>query len=94
MRPKKLEPRYAGVWLKEGSPLMVYSRRQAEGVQAALTLSLIHIFAVMRFEHFDVIARIQDARGHVQQLERGVDAHAHVGREYDGGFLDVYKRQV
>lgn len=36
MRPKKLEPRYAGVWLQEGSPLMVYSRRQADGVRAAL----------------------------------------------------------
>jgi len=36
MRPKKLEPRYAGVWMKEGSPLMVYSRRQADGVRAAL----------------------------------------------------------
>ncbi len=33
MRPKKLEPRYAGVWMKEGSPLMVYSRRQADGVR-------------------------------------------------------------
>ena len=36
MRPKKLAPRYAGVWLKEGSPLMVYSQRQADGVRAAL----------------------------------------------------------
>ena len=36
MRPKKLAPRYAGIWLQEGSPLMVYSRRQAEGVAAAL----------------------------------------------------------
>lgn len=36
MRPKKLEPRYAGVWMKEGSPLMVYSRRQAEGVAREL----------------------------------------------------------
>ena len=36
MRPKKLEPRYAGVWMKEGSPLMVYSQRQADGVRAAL----------------------------------------------------------
>ena len=31
--PRKLEPRYAGVWMKEGSPLMVYSRRQADGVR-------------------------------------------------------------
>src|SRR5690606_21235963 len=26
----------AGIWMEEGSPLMVYSRRQAEGVQRAL----------------------------------------------------------
>jgi len=35
-RPKRLAPRYAGIWMDEGSPLMVYSRRQAEGVAAAL----------------------------------------------------------
>ena len=33
LRPK-LAPRYAGIWLQDGSPLMVYSRRQAEGVAA------------------------------------------------------------
>ncbi|CAJ50331.1 ferrochelatase, partial [Bordetella avium 197N] len=35
-RPKKLAPRYAGIWMEGGSPLMVYSRKQAEGVAAAL----------------------------------------------------------
>ncbi|WAI83137.1 MULTISPECIES: ferrochelatase [Achromobacter] len=39
LRPKKLAPRYAGVWLKDGSPLMVYSRRQADGVRAALEVA-------------------------------------------------------
>ena len=28
LRPKKLAPRYAGIWLQDGSPLMVYSRRR------------------------------------------------------------------
>ena len=32
-RPKRLEPRYAGIWMQEGSPLMVYSKRQADGVR-------------------------------------------------------------
>lgn len=36
LRPKKLAPRYAGIWLEGGSPLMVYSRQQAEGLSAAL----------------------------------------------------------
>ncbi|CAM4081102.1 ferrochelatase [Bordetella muralis] len=35
-RPSRLQPRYAGIWMEEGSPLMVYSRRQAEGVQRVL----------------------------------------------------------
>ncbi|MDM9559832.1 MULTISPECIES: ferrochelatase [Bordetella] len=35
-RPRRLQPRYAGIWMDGGSPLMVYSRRQAEGVQRAL----------------------------------------------------------
>lgn len=36
-RPRRLQPRYAGIWMEEGSPLLVYSRRQAEGVQRALS---------------------------------------------------------
>lgn len=35
-RPKRLEPRYAGIWMEGGSPLMVYSQRQTDGVRAAL----------------------------------------------------------
>lgn len=35
-RPRRLQPRYEGIWMEGGSPLLVYSRRQAEGVQAAL----------------------------------------------------------
>ncbi len=35
LRPKKLVPRYRGIWMDEGSPLMVYSRRQAEGAGPA-----------------------------------------------------------
>src|SRR5690606_36120793 len=35
-RPRRLQPRYAGIWLDEGSPLLVYSRQQADGVQRAL----------------------------------------------------------
>lgn len=34
-RPRRLQPRYEGIWMEEGSPLLVYSRRQAEGVQQA-----------------------------------------------------------
>jgi len=35
-RPSRLQPRYEGIWMEGGSPLLVYSRRQTEGVQAAL----------------------------------------------------------
>lgn len=35
-RPKKLEPRYAQIWMEQGSPLLVYSQRQAEGVAQRL----------------------------------------------------------
>jgi len=35
-RPKRLAPRYRGIWLDGGSPLMVYSQCQAEGVAQAL----------------------------------------------------------
>jgi ferrochelatase len=35
-RPRKLAPRYASIWQEGGSPLMVYSRRQAEGLAERL----------------------------------------------------------
>lgn len=35
-RPRRLQPRYEGIWMDGGSPLLVYSRRQAAGVLAAL----------------------------------------------------------
>jgi len=35
-RPAKSAAKYASVWLPEGSPLRVYTERQAQGLQAAL----------------------------------------------------------
>lgn len=35
-RPARLVPRYAGIWMDGGSPLLVYSRRQAEGLAPRL----------------------------------------------------------
>lgn len=35
-RPAKLAPRYKEIWLERGSPLLVYSRDQADGVRQAL----------------------------------------------------------
>ena len=33
-RPRKLAPRYKSVWMKDGSPLLVYTQRQTEGLRA------------------------------------------------------------
>jgi protoporphyrin/coproporphyrin ferrochelatase len=35
-RPKKLVHRYASIWMDGGSPLLVYTKRQAEGVSRVL----------------------------------------------------------
>lgn len=35
-RPRRLQPRYESIWMEGGSPLLVYSQRQAEGVAQAL----------------------------------------------------------
>jgi len=35
-RPSRLAPSYAHIWMEGGSPLLVYSRRQAEGVARRL----------------------------------------------------------
>jgi len=44
----------------------------------------IHLVAVVRFDDLDVVAGGQGLRGHLQQLERDVHTHAHVGRHDDG----------
>lgn len=43
MRPKKLVPRYRAIWMDEGSPLMVYSRRQADGMRRQLIQRGVHV---------------------------------------------------
>ena len=52
----------------------------------------VDFHAVVGFEHFHVIALIENTRRHVQEFEDGVDANRHVGREDDGntsgGFVD------
>ena len=35
-RPRKLVHRYEGIWMDEGSPLLVYTKRQAAGVERLL----------------------------------------------------------
>lgn len=35
-RPARLAPRYASIWMEGGSPLLVYTRRQAQAVQSGL----------------------------------------------------------
>lgn len=35
-RPARLAPRYASIWMEGGSPLLVYTQRQAQAVQAGL----------------------------------------------------------
>ncbi|WYX27485.1 ferrochelatase [Achromobacter denitrificans] len=65
MRPKKLEPRYTGVWMKEGSPLMVYSERQADGVRAALRAAGMDVVVELGMRYGnpsipDAIARLRE----------------------------------
>lgn len=42
-RPRKVAPRYASVWMEGGSPLLVYSRRQAQALQARLDARGAHV---------------------------------------------------
>ena len=49
----------------------------------------VHLVTVMGFNDFNVIAGGQGLGRHLQQLERDVDAHAHIGGHHDG---DVFGR--
>lgn len=69
MRPKKLAPRYAGIWMEEGSPLLVYSQRQAAGVRQGLAARGVHaeVELAMRYGKPSIPAAIAALR------ERGCD---------------------
>ncbi|AHV91049.1 ferrochelatase [Bordetella holmesii] len=65
MRPKKLAPRYADIWMEEGSPLLVYSRQQAEGVAKVLASRGLDVPVVLGMRYgnpsvADGIARLRD----------------------------------
>lgn len=51
VRPRKLVPRYQGIWLDGGSPLTVYSQVQADGVQQRLRQQGVdaHVELAMRY---------------------------------------------
>lgn len=48
-RPSALVPRYKDIWLDEGSPLLVYSQAQADGVQRALAANNVRVELAMRY---------------------------------------------
>jgi len=50
-RPSKLVQKYSGIWLTEGSPLLVYSERQASGVSSILKArgNKIRVEVAMRY---------------------------------------------
>lgn len=43
LRPRKLAPRYQGIWMEGGSPLLVYSQAQADGVRESLEASGLNV---------------------------------------------------
>jgi len=50
-RPAKLAPRYEGIWLEGGSPLLVWSQAQADGMQKRLDAMGVHgrVMLAMRY---------------------------------------------
>lgn len=63
-RPRALAPRYREIWWEEGSPLLVGSRRQAEGVEKELAARGIRIVAAvgMRYGNPSIAAAMDELR--------------------------------
>jgi len=57
-RPKKSAHAYGQVWMEEGSPLAVYTRRQAEKLQQR-TASGIHVDWAMRYGNPSIQSRLE-----------------------------------
>ncbi|WP_420226019.1 ferrochelatase [Pigmentiphaga litoralis] len=69
VRPKDAAARYASVWMAEGSPLMVWSRRQTAALDAALTARghAVDVVLGMRYGNPSLASAMQTLR------ERGCD---------------------
>lgn len=63
-RPRALQPRYQDIWWEEGSPLLVASRRQAEGVEQELARRGISIKAAlgMRYGNPSIASAMDELR--------------------------------
>lgn len=63
-RPQALAPRYEEIWLEQGSPLMVWSQAQAQGVQQQLTASGIsaHVELGMRYGNPSIASAMDKLR--------------------------------
>jgi len=64
-RSTRIAPRYASIWMDGGSPLRVYSCRQAEGVQALLTERglPVRVALAMRYGRPSLAKALDDLRG-------------------------------
>ncbi|WP_353224925.1 ferrochelatase [Salinisphaera sp. C84B14] len=72
-RPKNSAEGYRSVWTDEGSPLLVYARRQAERIQARLDQEIerpVHVALAMRYGNPSIEAGLRelDAAGCKQVL--------------------------
>ena len=63
-RPAKSAQKYASVWLPEGSPLRVYTQRQAEGLQLALNArgQAVEVAMAMRYGNPSMSSVLRDLR--------------------------------
>ena len=64
LRPRKLVEKYELIWLPEGAPLLVYSQRQAEGIEASLRAQGVEVHAelAMRYGNPSIPSAIERLR--------------------------------
>lgn len=63
IRPRKSAEGYRSVWMEEGSPLIVYARRQVAGIQQALEAQLatpVHVALGMRYGNPSIEAGLEE----------------------------------
>lgn len=63
VRPKNSAEGYRSVWMDEGSPLIVYARRQAAGIQAKLDAQLstpVHVALGMRYGNPSIESALEE----------------------------------
>jgi ferrochelatase len=94
VRPKKSAAKYASIWTKQGSPLLVHTRAQAQGLQQALSARGHHVLVrhAMRYGQPGIDAQLDALRAEGVTRVLAVPAYPQYSGTTTASLFDAFFR--